>query len=304
MMVKNHLIQRRRMLKRIFFALLYGVLSAIGVNFFLTHANSYSSGLLGISQLVQAIGLTMGIHLNLGMLVFIFNVPLFIFAWRVFGLSYIFYSGLAVLFNVIALAIIPVVKLVSDPLTNTIVGATLIGVGIGLCFNNGFTTGGVDIIVTYCQRKFHKNVGFFANVVNGLILAAAVIAFGPSRIVYSLIGMLLTNWMMDWVFVSQTDVSVTIFTKQADKLIPALKTFTHGATVLHGIGAYTGNETDVIIVVTPRSQLVDLRKMVKTIDPNVFLSMQRTNVELGVYRRHSLWWETGRKINWKKQERC
>lgn len=287
-MTKRYEARLRRMVRKLAIALLYGILSAIGVNFFLTHANSYSSGLLGISQLIQAIGLTMGLHLNLGLLVFIFNVPLFIFAWRVFGLSYIFYSGLAVIFNVIALALIPVVKLVSDPLTNTLVGAALIGLGIGLCFNNGFTTGGIDIVVTYCQRKFHKNVGFFANVVNGVILLATVIAFGPSRIVYSLIGMLLTNWLMDYVFVSQTDVSVTIFTKQAGKLIPALKTFAHGATVMHGIGAYTGDETDVIIVITPRSQLVGLRKMVKTIDPRVFLSIQRTSVELGIYRRHSL----------------
>ena len=109
----------------------------------------------------------MGLHLNLGLLVFIFNVPLFIFAWRVFGLSYIFYSGLAVIFNVIALALIPVVKLVSDPLTNTLVGAALIGLGIGLCFNNGFTTGGIDIVVTYCQRSFIRMSASLANVVNG-----------------------------------------------------------------------------------------------------------------------------------------
>lgn len=287
-MLQRKALNPRRVVRKVAIALVYGVFSAVGVNFFLTHANSYSSGVLGISQLLQAIGAVTGIKVALGTIVLILNIPLFLFAWRVFGLSYILYSGLAVLFNVLALALVPTVKLVSDPLTNTLVGAALIGIGIGLCFNNGFTTGGVDIIVTYCQRKFHKNVGFFANVVNGLILLATMLAFGMSRIVYSLLGMLVTNWLMDYVFNSQTDVSVTIFTKKADQLIPALKTFTHGATVLRGMGAYTGEATDVIIVVTPRSQLMELRKMVKVLDPHVFLSIQRTNVELGVYRRHSL----------------
>lgn len=278
----------RRMARKLFIGLIYGVMSAVGVNFFLTHANSYSTGVLGISQLLTSIGTMIGVHISIGTWVLLINIPLFIFAWRAFGLSYIFYSGFAVLFNVVALAVIPTVKLVTDPLTNTVVGAALVGASIGLCFNNGFTTGGMDIIITYIQRKFHKNVGFISNTVNGCILIVTVLVFGPSRIVYTLIGMLVSSGLMDYVFNSQTDVSVTIFTKKADDLIPALKKFTHGATVLHGMGAYTGQETDVIIVVTPRSQLVELRKMVKVVDPNVFLSIQRTNVELGVYRRHSL----------------
>ncbi|HJF53931.1 MAG TPA: YitT family protein [Limosilactobacillus coleohominis] len=283
--------QRREILetiKRIWIALVYGVMSAVGINMFLMHANSYSSGLLGLSQLLQTVFMLFHIHVSMSFLMAIFNIPLFIFAWRVFGIRYILFSGLAVLANIIFLAVIPKVSLVTEPLTNTLVGASLIGMSVGWCFNNGFITGGVDILVTYCQKRFHQNVGMFANIINGFILLGAVIFFGSGRIVYSLIGMLVTNGLMDYMYVSQTDVSVTIYTKHAEKLIRPLQGFAHGATLLHGIGTYTGEPTDIILVVTPRGQLAFIKKLVKSLDPEGFISIQRSDVELGKYRHYSM----------------
>ena len=265
-------------------AVLYGLLSAIAVNDFLNVVNSYSTGLLGLSQLIHAVLP----NFSMSLLMTILNVPLFIFAWRVFGFRYILFSGLAVLSNIIFLGIITTMVLVKDPLTNTIIGSALIGLSIGWCFNNGFTTGGMDIVATYCQRRFHKNVGFFANLINGLIIVLTLIFFGPGRIVYTLIGMLVVNALMDYAFASQTDVMVIIFTKRADKLIKQLRRFTHGATILNGQGAYTGKPTDVIMVVTPRGQLAFLRELIKSEDPDAFMSIQKSDVESGKYTHYSL----------------
>lgn len=265
-------------------AVLYGLLSAIAVNDFLNVVNSYSTGLLGLSQLIHAVLP----NFSMSLLMTILNVPLFIFAWRVFGFRYILFSGLAVLSNIIFLGIIPTMVLVKDPLTNTIIGSALIGLSIGWCFNNGFTTGGMDIVATYCQRRFYKNVGFFANLINGLIIVLTLIFFGPGRIVYTLIGMLVVNALMDYAFASQTDVMVIIFTKRADKLIQQLRRFTHGATILNGQGAYTGKPTDVIMVVTPRGQLAFLRELIKSEDPDAFMSIQKSDVESGKYTHYSL----------------
>lgn len=277
-------INYRQLIKAGMVAILYGLLSAVAVNDFLNVVNSYSTGLLGLSQLIHAVIP----NLSMSLLMTILNVPLFIFAWRVFGFRYILFSGLAVLSNIIFLGIVPTMVLVKDPLTNTIIGSALIGLSIGWCFNNGFTTGGMDIVATYCQRRFHKNVGFFANLINGLIIILTLVFFGPSRIVYTLIGMLIVNALMDYAFASQTDVMVIIFTKRADKLIQQLRRFTHGATILNGQGAYTGKPTDVIMIVTPRGQLAFLRDLIKSEDPNAFMSIQKSDVESGQYTHYSL----------------
>lgn len=274
----------RQLTKAGLVAILYGFLSAIAVNDFLNVVNSYSTGLLGLSQLIHAVVP----NLSMSLLMTVLNVPLFIFAWRVFGFRYILFSGIAVLSNIIFLGIVPTMVLVKDSLTNTIIGSALIGLSIGWCFNNGFTTGGMDIVATYCQRRFHKNVGFFANVINGLIVVLTLIFFGPGRIVYTLIGMLIVNALMDYAFASQTDVMVIIFTKRAAKLIQQLRRFTHGATILNGKGAYTGKPTDVIMVVTPRGQLAFLRDLIKSEDPNAFMSIQKSDVESGKYTHYSL----------------
>ena len=274
----------RQLTKAGLVAILYGFLSAIAVNDFLNVVNSYSTGLLGLSQLIHAVVP----NLSMSLLMTVLNVPLFIFAWRVFGFRYILFSGIAVLSNIIFLGIVPTMVLVKDPLTNTIIGSALIGLSIGWCFNNGFTTGGMDIVATYCQRRFNKNVGFFANVINGLIVVLTLIFFGPGRIVYTLIGMLIVNALMDYAFASQTAVMVIIFTKRAAKLIQQLRRFTHGATILNGKGAYTGKPTDVIMVVTPRGQLAFLRDLIKSEDPNAFMSIQKSDVESGKYTHYSL----------------
>lgn len=87
--------------KQSFFAVLYGVLSAMGVNLFLNNAHSYSVGFIGIAQLLNAILNPMGVPLSIGEWMLILNVPLFIFAWRVFGMRYIIFSLFAVLANVV-----------------------------------------------------------------------------------------------------------------------------------------------------------------------------------------------------------
>ncbi|SEM91312.1 Uncharacterized membrane-anchored protein YitT, contains DUF161 and DUF2179 domains [Ligilactobacillus sp. WC1T17] len=273
---------------KLLMALCYGILSAMAINIFLSHANSYSSGLLGVSQLIQALFLQAGIHVSMSLLVALLNIPLFVFAWYEFGFSYILFSVLAVGFNIIFLKFIPEIALVHDQLTNTVVGAGLLGIGIGLCFNQGFTTGGSDIIVTYCQKKLHKKVGILNSLVNGSILVVSVICFGPSRLVYSMIGMLVTSLMMDHTFVLQEDVSVTIYTKKTELIAAQLRTFGHGATLLHGTGVYTNQPTDVILVCTPKAQLNELRKLIHTVDPDSFISISRSDVEFGTYRHYSL----------------
>lgn len=269
---------------RIFTALLFGLLSAIGVNIFLVHANSYSSGLTGVSQLVQALLKLAGINVSLSLLMALFNIPLFIFAWRVFGIHYITFSGLAVLFNIFFLQIIPTYQLVSDPLTNTVVGGVLIGAGVGLCFNRGFTTGGIDIITTYLQKKFHRNVGSIANAINGVILLITALAFGPSRIVYSLIGMLITNYTMDHFFSSQRDIIVSIYTKNPKTITNQLKDFAHGATLIKGTGVYTNQSTAVVQIVTPRSEFSHIRQLALQADPASFIVVARVDVEVSNYR--------------------
>lgn len=278
-------LHRKKELRNTFFALFYGLLSALAINLFLNNAQSYSVGVTGIAQLLQAILATSNIHLSMSTLLIIFNVPLFLFAWRVFGIRYITYSLLAVGSNIVFLHIVPQAMIVHDQLTNTLVGSALVGIGIGFCFNNGFSTGGTDIIINYIQLHYHKKAGFLSNLLNSGTLIITALFFDLGRSVYSLLGMLITSYLMDSVFVLQKDVNILLFTKNSAPIIEALKKFVHGATLVKGTGIYTGENTDIIIIVAQKGQLNHLKQLVQAIDPNAFLSTQATDAELGNYRR-------------------
>lgn len=275
----------KKLLRNVFFAFFYGLLSALAINLFLSNAQSYSVGVTGIAQLLQAILATKSIVVSMSTLLIIFNVPLFFFAWRVFGFNYIAYSLLAVGSNIICLHIIPQAMIVNDQLTNTLVGSALVGIGIGFCFNNGFSTGGTDIIVNYIQLHYHKKIGFLSNLLNSGTLLITALFFDLGRSVYSLLGMLITSYLMDTVFVLQKDVNILIFTKNSTPIIHALKNFVHGATLVKGTGIYTGEATDIIIIVAQKGQLNYLKQLVQAIDQNAFLSTQATDADLGNYRR-------------------
>ncbi|MEY8661292.1 YitT family protein [Ligilactobacillus faecis] len=276
---------KQKHVKNCFLAVTYGLLSAIAVNLFLNNAQSYSIGVTGIAQLLQAILAATGIHLTLSLLMFLLNIPLFIFAWHAFGLRYITYSLLAVISSISFIQLIPEAVIVKDPLTNTLIGAALVGIGVGFCFNNGFSTGGTDIIVNFIQLRYHKKVGFVNNLINSLILIITALFFDLGRTVYSLIGMLVTSYLMDHFFILQKDVNILIFTKKSAQITDSLKKFVHGATLVQGTGVYTGEPTDVIIIVAQKSQLNYLKHLIQAVDPDAFISTQSANAELGNYQR-------------------
>lgn len=274
--------------KKVFIAMMYGLLSAIGVNTFLAHAHSYSDGITGISQLVQALLATQNIHVSMSFLVFILNLPLLLFGWREFGLNYISYSSLAILFNVIFFRIIPVKGIVNDPLTNSLIGGALIGISVGLCFNNGFTSGGTDILVTFFQVRYNKKIGFLNTVIGATILTVTAICFGLSRFVYSVIAVLVGSYLMDYIFVWQKDVTVTIYTKEPDKVTKVLKHLIHGATMVKATGVYTNEPTTIILIVAQKGFYNSLKALVNSVDPHAFITVSSTFTDSANYDRYTL----------------
>lgn len=274
--------------KKTFVAMMYGLLSAIGVNTFLAHANSYSDGITGISQLLQALLRTQGIDVSMSLLVFVLNLPLLVFGWREFGLRYISYSSLAILFNVIFFKIIPTKGIVSDPLTNSLIGGALIGISVGICFNNGFTSGGTDILVTFFQVRYNKKIGFLNTVIGASILTITAICFGLSRFVYSVIAVLIGSYLMDYIFIWQKDITVTVYTKNPEQVTKALKHFIHGATMIQGTGVYTNEPTTIILIVAQRGFYNNLRTLIEAADPNAFVTVSSTSTDSSNYDRYEL----------------
>lgn len=264
--------------KRIVIAMVYGFLAAVSVNLFLIPAKTYSSGVTGVAQLLTALVSHLGGSLSVAALVFILNVPLLVLAWFKINHQYAIFSIVAVFTSVIFLKIIPVPvqPIITERFAGALFGGALIGLGVGLCFRAGFSTGGTDVIVTLVGRLTGKRVGAVNNVINGMIILAAGIFFGWGAALYSIVEIFVSSLLMDYIYTQQQKVTVTIFTKQPEALKKRMREFIHGATELDGTGLYTNQETSVIMTVVSKYDLTALKLVVQDADPNAFVNIQST----------------------------
>nr|WP_279311110.1 YitT family protein [Latilactobacillus curvatus] len=258
--------------------MVYGFLAAVSVNLFLIPAKTYSSGVTGIAQLLTSLVSYMGGSLSVAMLVFILNVPLLILAWFKINHQYAIFSIVAVFTSVLFLKVIPVPvhPIVTERFAGALFGGALIGLGVGLCFKAGFSTGGTDVIVTLVGRLTGKRVGVVNNIINGMIVLAAGIFFGWGAALYSIVEIFVSSLLMDYIYIQQQKVTVTIFTKRPEELKKRMRDFIHGATELDGTGLYTNQETTVIMTVVSKYDLTELKRVVKDADPNAFVNIQST----------------------------
>ncbi|MFT8950480.1 MAG: YitT family protein [Liquorilactobacillus hordei] len=264
---------------------LYGLLSAIGLNLFLNSAHSYSIGIPGIAQLLNGILIMNHVDLSIATLIILLNIPLVIFSWFIFGWSYTLFSLVAVISNVIFLHVIPEMDIITERLTNTLVGSVIIGIGIGFCFRSGFSTGGTDVIVSYIQQKFHRNIGFVNTIINAVVLVFTAVFFGVSGATYSLIGMMITSFVMDKIYIQQNDVTLVVLTKKSPAIIENLHDYTHGATLFSGKGIYTDQRTDMLVMIIQKSDIPFLKQAILLVDKDAFINVQTTEVLNGNYIR-------------------
>ncbi|MEJ1319918.1 YitT family protein [Latilactobacillus sakei] len=264
--------------KRIVVAMIYGFLAAVSVNLFLIPAKTYSSGVTGVAQLLTALVSHLGGSLSVAALVFILNVPLLVLAWFKINHQYAIFSIVAVFTSVIFLKIIPVPvqPIITERFAGALFGGALIGLGVGLCFRAGFSTGGTDVIVTLVGRLTGKRVGAVNNVINGMIILVAGIFFGWGVALYSIVEIFVSSLLMDYIYTQQQKVTVTIFTKRPEALKKRMREFIHGATELDGTGLYTNQETSVIMTVVSKYDLTALKLVVQDADPNAFVNIQST----------------------------
>ncbi|GAJ26958.1 integral membrane protein [Liquorilactobacillus sucicola DSM 21376 = JCM 15457] len=272
-------------IRKLLVAIIYGLLSAIGINLFLSSAHAYSIGVPGIAQLLNSLLKFIQVNVSISNLVIILNVPLVILSLVLFGWNYTLFSLTAVVSNVIFLGLIPEVSILHERLTNTIVGSVIIGVGIGLCFRNSFSTGGTDVIVSFIQQKYHKDIGFVNTLMNGIILGITAIFFGIPGTVYSLISMIVTSYVMDKIYIQQKNVTLVVFTKQPAILTQKLRNYSHGATLFSGRGIYADQETDMILMLIQKNEISFLKKIILDGDPAAFISVQTTDFVSGNYIR-------------------
>ena len=264
--------------------ILFGsVCYAIGFDLFLMLHQVNAGGVSGVSMLICA---ALGWDGGVGILTLGINVPLFLLGYRYLGKR--FFAG-SIVGTIATSAFIELFARIPAPQTDIMLGVlyggVLVGLGLGVVFYAGASTGGVDIIASLLRKKFRSiSVGnLMLAVDSAVIILTGVVYRDINKTLYSALTLFLSTTVLDAVIFGLNDSTVALIISDSYAAIAREieDKLARGVTMLSGYGGYTGAEKMVLLVAVRKQQTTQLKMLVERIDPEAFLILQRSHQVLG-----------------------
>lgn len=256
-------------------------LYAFGVTAFLLPVKITAGGVTGISMLIfYATGLPMGYPY------FAINTFLVILAIRILGTSF----GLKTIFSMVVISLLfnimqVLIKepLIKDMFLSSVLGGILCGVGLGITFNQGGSTGGTDIIAMIINKYRNISPGkiiLYCDVI--IITSSFFILSSVEKLVYGYVTMWIVAYSIDaFLTGAQQSVQLFIFSEKYEQIADFINTESRrGLTIIEGTGWYTKKQVKMIMTVVRKRESPQIFQKIKEIDPEAFISQGSV---MGVY---------------------
>ncbi len=258
------------------------VLFGVGFDLFLAPNALNAGGISGLSMILVHV-LKVG---SVGSITMLMNLPLFAIAGIKIGKKFFVGSLVGMLASSVSVDLFSKLPVpVTEPLLAALYGGVICGLGLGSVFAAGASTGGSDIIVRLLKRKMqHMPIGTL-NIFFDLTVAALTgLAFQDmGSALYSGVAIFTTGRVVDAV-VYRFDYSkvALIISAEHEAIAQAItQELDRGATYLHGQGAYSREDKEVILTAVKRQQLAELKRLVVERDPDAFIIVQEAHQVLG-----------------------
>lgn len=249
------------------------VIFALAFDWFF-YANQLAMG--GVTGLAQVVNAVLP-RASVGMVAFMLNVPLFLLGWRFIGFHLLASSLFSMVVSSAAIDAIARLHTFApmDPMLASLCGGALMGLGLGIVFSQGATTGGTDVVARLLGLKFPwLPLGKLMLVPDFVVLALVAAAFGRvEAALYGLVGIFVATRVMDTVLygLDTSKVAYIITDRWKETGDALMRDLDRGVTYLRGEGAYTGAEKRVLLVAFKQREIVEIKRAVHTVDPAAFL---------------------------------
>jgi len=272
---------------RQYLALVVGLICyAVGWTVFMLPYGVTLGGVTGIAALLDFATEGSSFHIPIQLTYFVLNSILLLFALRILGWKFCTKT----IFGVIMLTLfLQIGKDIMDGLANPyllgegenfmscVMGACLCGLGLGICFVNGGSTGGTDIIAAIINKYRDISFGTMIMISDLLIITCNYLVFHDiRRVLFGYVALFIMSMMLDY-HINTTRQSVQLFIISHNKHEEIAEFITHqahrGVTVLNAMGWYSKNEHDVLFVLARKRESSYLLSGIKKIDPEAFVSM-------------------------------
>lgn len=256
-------------------------IASSSINLFLVPSHLLTGGATGIAIIFYYL-----FSLPIGVQTLVYNIPLLFASYRLLGKKY---TVDVVLGTVIFSCCLDFTRFLNayapldDLMLAAIFGGVFNGIGYGLVFRMNGSTGGFDIIGAIVKKYWSFHMGGAIFFFNCLIMCAAGFLFGAAPAMFTLISMYVNSHVTDKVIAGfNKRKAVLIVSDNAKKIAEDIMQNIHrGVTFLHGQGAYTERERNIVFVVVSLTQVAKVKLIAHNADPNAFMIIMSANEVLG-----------------------
>lgn len=284
----------KRKLEIVLLTIAGNLIYAAGNNLAIVPLNLYSGGFTGIAQLIRTLLLDV-LHIGqipgidyLGILYFLINAPFFIYAYKVMGKKFCITTLISIGMASACLALIPVPKvpIIEDKMLAAMAGGICSGTGAGMVLRAGSSQGGQDLLGV-CLAKTHPNfkVGTIGIIISCAIYAFCLFMYDIPTVLYSVIFAVATGICVNKVHIQNIKMEVMIFTKKEGVAEAILKEMRRGVTRWEGEGAYTSEDSHVLVTVVSKYELSRLEEVIDEIDPQAFVIVNENTRVIGNFEK-------------------
>lgn len=257
---------------------------AVGFQYFMFPNQIVSGGLTGIAMIINRFT-----DWPVGMMILAMNTPLFLIAWRHFGLDYLLGSLAGTAISSVLVDILAATSIVAtdDPMLASVIGGVIKGAGMGMIYYVGASTGGVDIVAKMLRQANPQiNFGTIVLMIDVVIVVSyAFVLKQYQSAMYSLIGMYVVSKVVDLALYGIDNSSLCyIISEKSEELTKSIinGNVHRGVTILNGEGAYSHQKKNVIMCVIKRTQMGEMRRLVRSVDERAFFIVTDAKNVFGV----------------------
>lgn len=270
-------------LKSVLLILLGAALFAFSLNYLVIPNNLYEGGATGITLIVYYLFKVQPSLTNL-----LINIPLFVLGWKIMGRRMLINSFIGTFGVTIWLAIfehLPFhINIENDVLIASMLGGIVSGLGLGIIFKAGGTTGGSDIIARIGHKYTRYTIGQIILAIDLLVLSLTVVVSQNLRsVLYTLLMVTIMSKIIDFITEGgYGSKGVMIVSEKSQELATAIDTeIERGVTLIKAQGFYSKTNVDMIYSVIYKSQLQEMKDLIHRIDPHAFITITDAHEVLG-----------------------
>lgn len=263
--------------------LLGALVQAFAMRLFLVPGQLVSGGISGAAQIINHF-----ISFPIGVMVFVGNLPLFVLGWRnLGGHRFAIRTAVAVaafsLFTDLLVLFLPTSGVTQDNVLNSLFGGVLLGVGLGIVYRGQGTSGGSDILGRILNHRLGISISQAYLITDTIVVLAGGFAFSWEKALYGMVVIYVSGIAAEMISegssIFRTVIIITSETERVTKAI--LEVLERGVTILSGTGGYTNSERPVLYCVVTRSEVNQLKQLVKETDPKAFMVIGVAHEALG-----------------------